>query len=109
MSNLYLARNPRVAARSLEGEMMIMSGKDSTLFTLNETATILWQSADGRTPWKGSSKNASAPSLKSRPRPRSVMLNILPGSWLTIRFCRFPNNRSRVQCLWRESPDERSS
>ena len=50
MSNLYLARNPRVAARSLEGEMMIMSGKDSTLFTLNETATILWQSADGRTP-----------------------------------------------------------
>jgi hypothetical protein len=50
MSNLYLTRNPRVAARSLEGEMMIMSGKDSTLFTLNETATILWQSADGRTP-----------------------------------------------------------
>ncbi len=50
MSNLYLTRNPRVAARSLEGEMMIMSGKDSTLFTLNETATILWQSADGSTP-----------------------------------------------------------
>jgi hypothetical protein len=50
MSNLYLSRNPRVAARGLDGEMMIMSGKDSTLFTLNETATILWQSADGRTP-----------------------------------------------------------
>jgi len=50
MSRLYLARNPRVAARSLDGEMMIMSGRDSTLFTLNKTATILWQSADGTTP-----------------------------------------------------------
>ena len=50
MSKLYLARNPRVAARSLDGEMMIMSGRDSTLFTLNKTATILWQSADGATP-----------------------------------------------------------
>ena len=37
MSRLYLARNPRVAARSLDGEMMIMSGRDSTLFTLNKT------------------------------------------------------------------------
>jgi hypothetical protein len=50
MSRLYMARNPRVAARSLDGEMMIMSGRDSTLFTLNKTATILWQSADGTTP-----------------------------------------------------------
>ncbi|HYM79143.1 MAG TPA: PqqD family protein [Candidatus Dormibacteraeota bacterium] len=50
MSRLYVARNPRVAARSLDGEMMIMSGQDSTLFTLNRTATILWQSADGATP-----------------------------------------------------------
>jgi hypothetical protein len=50
MSSLYVARNPRVAARSLDGEMMIMSGRDSTLFTLNKTATILWQFADGATP-----------------------------------------------------------
>jgi len=50
MSKLFLARNPRVAARCLDGEMMIMSGRDSTLFTLNRTATILWQAADGRTP-----------------------------------------------------------
>ena len=50
MSKLFVARNPRVAARSLDGEMMIMSGRDSTLFTLNKTATILWQSADGTTP-----------------------------------------------------------
>jgi len=50
MSKLYMVRNPRAAARSLDGEMMIMSSRDSTLFTLNETATILWQSADGATP-----------------------------------------------------------
>lgn len=50
MSNLYVARNPQVAARSLGGEMMIMSGRDSTLFTLNKTASILWQAADGKTP-----------------------------------------------------------
>jgi hypothetical protein len=31
-------------------EMLVMSGKDSTLFTLNSTATILWQAADGATP-----------------------------------------------------------
>jgi hypothetical protein len=50
MSSLYIARNSRVAARAMDGEMMIISGRDSTLFTLNETATILWQSADGATP-----------------------------------------------------------
>jgi hypothetical protein len=50
MSRLYMARDPRVAARGLDGEMMIMSGRDSTLFTLNRTATILWQAADGATP-----------------------------------------------------------
>lgn len=50
MSKLYVARSQRVAARSLGGEMMIMSGRDSTLFTLNKTASILWQAADGTTP-----------------------------------------------------------
>jgi len=50
MSRLYVARNPRVATRGLGDETMIMSGRDSTLFTLNQTATILWQSADGKTP-----------------------------------------------------------
>ena len=52
MSRLFVARNSRVAARCLDGEMMIMSGRDSTLFTLNRTATILWQAADGSTPFE---------------------------------------------------------
>ena len=50
MSKLYVARDTRAAARILDGEMMIMSGKDSTLFTLNKTATIIWKAADGVTP-----------------------------------------------------------
>jgi hypothetical protein len=45
--NLYVARSSAVAARKLGGEMMIMSGRDSTLFTLDEVATIIWESANG--------------------------------------------------------------
>jgi hypothetical protein len=47
---MYVARSPRIAARMLGEEMLVMSGHDSTLFTLNPTATILWQAADGSTP-----------------------------------------------------------
>lgn len=47
---LYVARSSRLAARKLGEEMLIMSGQGSTLFTLNPTATILWQAADGATP-----------------------------------------------------------
>jgi Coenzyme PQQ synthesis protein D (PqqD) len=45
----YVARSPHVAARILGGEMMIMSGHDSTFFTLNEAATLIWEAADGLT------------------------------------------------------------
>jgi len=48
--NRYVARATNVAARMIGGEMMIMSGADSSLYSLNETASILWQAADGRTP-----------------------------------------------------------
>ena len=44
---LYVVRSRQVAARKLGNEMMIMSGKDSTLFTLDEIATRIWESADG--------------------------------------------------------------
>ena len=46
---LYVARSSRIAARKLGEEMLVMSGHGSTLFTLNPTATILWQAADGAT------------------------------------------------------------
>ena len=46
----YIARATKVAARMIGDEMMIMSGLDSSLFSLNPTASILWQAADGVTP-----------------------------------------------------------
>ena len=50
MSKLYVARDARSAVRVLDGEAMVMSGRDSTLFSLNKTATVIWQAADGQTP-----------------------------------------------------------
>jgi len=46
----YVARDSHVASRLMEGEMMIMSTRDSTLFTLNNVATAIWEAADGKTP-----------------------------------------------------------
>ena len=51
--NLYIARSPDVAARRIGAELMIMSGRDSSLFSLNETAAALWEAADGVTPLAG--------------------------------------------------------
>lgn len=45
----YVARSSEIAARKLGGEMMIMSGRDSTLYTLNDVATVIWEAADGST------------------------------------------------------------
>ena len=49
MSPLYLAQSKEIAARVLDDEMMIMSARDSTLFSLNELGTIIWRAADGVT------------------------------------------------------------
>jgi hypothetical protein len=46
----YVRRSTSVAARMLGGEMMIMSGRDSTLYSLNPTASAIWNAADGVTP-----------------------------------------------------------
>lgn len=50
MTDKYIARSTAIAARMLGGEMMVMSATDSTFFTLNEVATLIWQAADGQTP-----------------------------------------------------------
>jgi hypothetical protein len=47
--SFYFAKSTAIAARSLDNEMIIMSARDSTLFTLNEVASEIWQAADGRT------------------------------------------------------------
>jgi hypothetical protein len=68
MSKLYVARDRKVAARALDGEMMIMSGKDSTLFTLNKTATIIWQAADGETSLDAIVENKICPAFEVAPK-----------------------------------------
>jgi len=50
MNEIYIARSRAVASRVLDGEIVIMSATDSTLFSLSEVATVIWQAADGRTP-----------------------------------------------------------
>jgi hypothetical protein len=45
----YVARSTAIAARALGDETMVMSATDSTLFTLNEVASVIWAAADGVT------------------------------------------------------------
>jgi hypothetical protein len=46
----YVARSRAIAARALGDETMVMSATNSTLFTLNEVASVIWGAADGKTP-----------------------------------------------------------
>jgi len=46
----YVARSAAIAARVLGDETMVMSATNSTLFTLDGVATVIWESADGATP-----------------------------------------------------------
>jgi hypothetical protein len=46
----YVARSTAIAARVLGDETMVMSAVNSTLFTLDAVATVIWESADGATP-----------------------------------------------------------
>ena len=50
MAETYIARGKAVASRALGGEMMVMSVADSTVFALDEIATVIWKAADGVTP-----------------------------------------------------------
>lgn len=48
--NNYFLRTSKVAARRIGDEMLIMTAQESAVFSLNETAALLWEAADGRTP-----------------------------------------------------------
>jgi hypothetical protein len=50
MNDIYIARSSVVAARAIADEMVIMSVRDATLFTLNEVGAEIWRAANGRTP-----------------------------------------------------------
>ena len=46
----YVSRSTAIAARVLDKETMVMSATNSTLFTLDEIATVIWEALDGATP-----------------------------------------------------------
>jgi hypothetical protein len=46
----YVARSTTIASRALGDETMIMSATNSTLITLDEVASVIWNAADGVTP-----------------------------------------------------------
>ncbi len=52
MSDCYPKRVANLASRVLKGEAIVMNPVDSSLFSLNETATAIWEAADGRTTLK---------------------------------------------------------
>ena len=43
----YLRQNPDTPARTIDGEAIVITPGDSTLHTLNSTATFIWDRADG--------------------------------------------------------------
>jgi len=49
MTDLFPRPAERVAAREVDGEMVVMHADDSSLYVLNGVATTVWHAADGRT------------------------------------------------------------
>ncbi len=50
MTDKYIKPSRDTAARMLDGEMVVISVRDSTVYSLNLTATAIWNGADGHTP-----------------------------------------------------------
>ena len=50
MSEKYIKPSRDIAARMLADEMVVMSVKDSRVFSLAATASAIWSAADGATP-----------------------------------------------------------
>jgi hypothetical protein len=50
MPEAYPTQSPRTAWRVYDREAVILCPDDSTLNTLNAVGTLIWESADGKTP-----------------------------------------------------------
>jgi len=64
VSDKFIRRSRETAARRLGDETMVLSVVDSTLFSLNETASIVWQAADGQTPLREIVARAIVPAFE---------------------------------------------
>jgi Coenzyme PQQ synthesis protein D (PqqD) len=49
MSDRYIRHAPKLAARRVAGEMVILNADDSSLYVLNELGTAIWEAANGQT------------------------------------------------------------
>jgi hypothetical protein len=45
----FIIRNPKLAWREIDGETVIISPEDSQVHELNETASLIWKHAEGKT------------------------------------------------------------
>jgi hypothetical protein len=45
----FVIRNPKLAWREIDGETVIISPEDSLVHELNETASLIWKHAEGKT------------------------------------------------------------
>jgi hypothetical protein len=45
----FITRNPKLAWREIDGETVIISPEDSQVHELNETASLIWKHAEGKT------------------------------------------------------------
>jgi Coenzyme PQQ synthesis protein D (PqqD) len=45
----FIIRNPTLAWREIDGETVIISPEDSQVHELNETASLIWKHAEGKT------------------------------------------------------------
>jgi hypothetical protein len=50
MHEAYPLQSSRTAWRIYDGEAVVLSSDDSTLNSLNRVGTLIWESADGKTP-----------------------------------------------------------
>jgi hypothetical protein len=64
MTDKYIKPSRDTAARMLGGEMIVMSVKDSRVFTLNATASRIWKAADGYTPLREIVANEVVPEFE---------------------------------------------
>jgi hypothetical protein len=45
----FIIPNPKLAWREIDGETVIISPEDSQVHELNETASLIWKHAEGKT------------------------------------------------------------
>ena len=51
MPDHYLTQNPQTSWRVYDGEAVVICPDDSTLNPLNAVGTLIWEAADGKTPF----------------------------------------------------------